>query len=136
MKRDPHGRADAGLSLLQRKWGTDRLKNAFGRPEHIPFRLFNEQHGKFIPAHAPDEPPIADASLQPGRTLYEQFVARGMSKRVVDFLEPIKVDQQQGQPPAALQCAPTGFVEHLLKHGPVRQPGQGIMACLSQSGSG
>ena len=69
MKRDPHGRADAGLSLLQRKWGTDRLKNAFGRPEHIPFRLFNEQHGKFIPAHAPDEPPIADASLQPGRTL-------------------------------------------------------------------
>ena len=69
-------------------------------------------------------------------TLYEQFVARGMSKRVVDFLEPIKVDQQQGQPRAAFQCAPTGFVEHLLKHGPVRQPGQGIMACLSQSGSG
>ena len=76
MKRDTHGRADAGLSLLQRKWGTDRLKNAFGRPEYIPFRLFNEQHGKFIPAHAPDEPPITDASLQPGRTLYEQFVAR------------------------------------------------------------
>ena len=76
MKRDPHGRADAGLSLLQRKWGTDRLKNAFARPEHIPFRLFNEQHGKFSPAHAPDEPPITDASLQPGRTLYEQFVAR------------------------------------------------------------
>ena len=69
-------------------------------------------------------------------TLYEQFVARGMSKRVVDFLEPIKVDQQQGQPRAAFQCAPTGFVEHLLKHGPVRQPGQGIMACLRQSGSG
>lgn len=72
-------------------------------------------------------PRSPDASLQPGRTLYEQFVARGMSKRVVDFLEPIKVDQQQGQPRAAFQCAPTGFVEHLLKHGPVRQPGQGIM---------
>ena len=136
MKRDTHGRADAGLSLLQRERGTDRLKNTFGRPENILFRQINEQHGKLIPAHAPDEPPIADASPQPGRALYEQFVARGMSKRVVDFLEPIKVDQQQGQPRAAFQCAPTGFVEHLLKHGPVRQPGQGIMACLSQSGSG
>ncbi len=78
---------------------------------------------------APDPADVAhvpDHLLQPRRELLEQFIARGMTQRVVDLLEAVEIEHHQC---AALLGIAVGFerlVEPRLHPAAIGQPGQRI----------
>ncbi len=66
-------------------------------------RQGREEHREFVTGKATDDRvphPCADLRhhhfAQPARNTREQLVARGMAQRVVDALEPVQVDEEQG----------------------------------------
>ena len=66
-------------------------------------------------------------SSPPIRDLLQQGIPHGVTQRVVDRLEPIQIDQQNGTRfPGALQ-APNRFLEALAQEQPVRQTGERIV---------
>jgi hypothetical protein len=67
----------------------------FGRFFWLAAESF-QHHDKFIPTQSGDGIPFAHSILQPMRHLDQQQITHGMAKRVIDRLEVIQVQHQQG----------------------------------------
>ncbi len=135
----------AVTAVLGRKADSDaarRVDGAAGKPEVAPqlaeellheridVRLIRQpaQHqDELIPAEARDHILVANRRLQASRDLHEQLVADVVAQGVVDVLEAVQVDQQDGQGLARLQRC----VQHVLELGaqaePVLQPRERIV---------
>ena len=60
---------------------------------------------KFVTAQSCDQVGVADAAAQPACEGHEQLVADRMPERVVDGLEVIEIEIENGQPRAAMNPA-------------------------------
>ena len=125
--RNADRRADRDLVALDHIGARHLLDQRLGeRFEQPGFGGAGKHRLELVAAKPPDLAMIAHHQLQPLGNLAKQGVADRMAKRVVDVLEPIEIDQEQG---AAL--LPDGgiaqrFVERLAHHRAVGQAGQRI----------
>ena len=76
------------------------------------------------PRHGVD---LAHAGAEPHRDLLEQEIARGMAEGVVDVLEAVEVEKQQGRHVAPAADAGDRLLEPLEQQNPVGQPGQRVV---------
>ena len=66
-------------------------------------------------------------ALSRAATCLQQQIARGMAEGVVDVLEAVEVEQQQGRHVAPAADAGDRLLEPLEQQDPVGQPGQGVV---------
>ncbi|WRL63368.1 hypothetical protein U6N30_27080 [Blastococcus brunescens] len=89
-----------------------------------------QQDGELVPAEPGDGVALPQHRLQSRAHLAEQLVAVGVAQGVVDLLEAVQVDQQQGD----LAVRPAGggesLVEAVAQQLPVGQTGQGVVRGL------
>ena len=60
------------------------------------FRDLGEQDDELVSAQARHRILVPQSSGEPGGHLFQQFVAHGVSKRVVDVLEVVEIEKQDG----------------------------------------
>ncbi len=80
-----------------------------------------QQHGELVTAEAGEQVPGPQPALQASGDLGEQGVPGLVPERVVDLLEAVQVEQEQGLGGVAVREAGLGRVQH---RAPVRQAGQ------------
>ena len=96
----------------------------------------SEEHGELVAPQAADEVVGADGTGQAGTDLGQQLVAHVVADGVIDLLEPVEVDEQQGQ---GLARHPVGEYggQALVEVTPVGQAGEivggGVPACVGQA---
>ena len=56
-----------------------------------------QDHGELVPAEANQQVPLAEDPSQPRAELSQQLVAGRVAERVVDLLEPVEIDEEEGQ---------------------------------------
>ena len=83
-------------------------------------------HGKFVAAEPGDQVGRLDAGLDAGRDRFQQFVADMMSERVVDALEFVDIDIEQGELLAGNRLVQLAL-DLLAEQHPVRQVGQRVV---------
>ena len=83
--------------------------------------------GKFVAAEPCQHVGFPQQRLEPRRCLPQQSIARGMAKRIVDVLEAVEIEQQDGEriPPPALACR--RFFDLLRDRGTIGQTRQRVM---------
>src|SRR2546423_3208521 len=89
-----------------------------------------DEYDELVSAKTPDAVLVTDSRSQPRRDRAQQFVAGGMTERVVDALEPVEVDEQCGRhgPVPTRACEQLlGAVHHEC---PVGQPRECIVQSL------
>jgi len=86
-----------------------------------------QDHQELVAADARQQVVVAHAAAQPARDFLQDAVARVVAIDVVDRLEAVEVDEQQGAAPAhaARPCQPR--LEEPGRLGPVRQLGQAVV---------
>src|SRR6185437_14496129 len=67
---------------------------------------------------------------QPLRHLDEELVPGGMPQAIVDHLETVEIEEEDGEVLVAPGGAREGMVETVEQEGTVWQPGEGIVECL------
>ena len=83
---------------------------------------------EFIAAEPSAHFVLGDLILQPLRHPGKQLVADGMAQRIVDRLEAVEVDHQEGAASPPLLGVAQCFSQPFGQHHPVRQTGQRIVA--------
>ena len=73
--------------------------------------------------HAGD--PLGDSLKRP--------IACGVSKQIVDFLEPVEVEAQNGKPPPGAQCDCNFLIEFLIEAAAIGQPRECVMVSKKQN---
>ena len=96
-----HRDADRGADVDAMAIDFERLVQRAGKPLRQPLRVLvalgaGLQHDELVAAEARDHVAGPDDGLEPRRDLLEQLVADRMAERVVDRLEPVEVDQVDG----------------------------------------
>ena len=89
-----------------------------------------EQHGELVAAEARDGVAGAQRATQPARDGDQQLVADVVAERVVDELEAVEVEEQDGDAarPGRARCgAADRLVEAVEEQHAVRQPGQRVV---------
>ena len=84
-------------------------------------------NGELIPAQARDDVGVAQAAQQPTAGGLQQAVADRMAQRVIDLLEPVEIDIEQGQSGAAMGQAVDHLVQSDAEQNPIRQGRQRIV---------
>jgi len=119
---DPDARLDVQRDPVVREGLGDRradeLRGA-GRPVRGAAR---EQHGELVAAEAGDEAPVAHRARDARADLRQQPVARRVAQRVVELLEAVEVEQQEGEPAPGDRLP-----DPLLEEPAVRQPGERVV---------
>ena len=85
------------------------------------------QHHELVAGEPADHVAAPDGRLEPLGQSQEHLVAAGVPERVVDQLEPVEVDEQDGQVGAALHRHQQLPLELVVEEGPVAQPGQRVV---------
>ena len=83
---------------------------------------------EFVAAEATDDAIAADAGFQPAGDFAQQLVADRMAERVVDQLEAVEIDQQQGAGAIAADLAEQRFLQLLAQQQAVGNSGQRVEA--------
>ena len=123
-QRDAHARAHQHLLAADDERQGHRLHQPFGqRTGGGRLRRADLDHRKFVAAEPRDQVGLAHALTQPQGHDAQQFVADRVAERVVDGLEAVEVDAQQGHRLARAAQADR-LVQPLAKAHPVRQAGQ------------
>ena len=125
-----HGHADAGLRRQHHPAGDDR----FGKPRHQAvgevggFLRAAVRHGQheFVAGQARHHVAFAQFAAEPLGEFAQQGVACGMALGVVDDLEAVDVDEQQGHRAVAARGAQQHLFHLAVEQRPVGQPGQGV----------
>jgi hypothetical protein len=65
--------------------------------------------------------------VEPGTDLLEQQVTDMVAEGVIDLLEPVQVQQQHGDATAMPSSGQDGLLGSIVKKGPIRESGQGIV---------
>ena len=127
-----NGAAYAGPHLHRRApqqagWGQG-LQHTFGQRFHIPaVRPAPLQHGETVAAQARQRVGTAQHAAQPFGAFGQEQIARGLSMAVVDVLEVVDVEGQQGQAidGGLARQACTGLLCALTEGGRVQGPVNG-----------
>jgi hypothetical protein len=113
------------------KGGPHRLEDAPGDPDRdLVAGGLLEQDGELVAAKAGDRVLAPDAGLEPAGHGDQQVVAGRVAELVVDRLEVVQVDEQQGQGCAGLGPAAQGVGHPLPEQGPVGQVGEAVVERL------
>ena len=86
-----------------------------------------KQNQKLVPALAGNHVARSHRRAQPQRDRLQELVAGAVTKTVVDELEVVEVEEQDGDAAAAARRVSDGHLEMLAKHGPVGKAGEGVM---------
>jgi hypothetical protein len=121
-----HGDADAGpdldLPAVEGEGGPHRLQDAPGDPDRdLVAGGLLEQGGELVAAQAGHGVLAPDAGLEPAGHGDQEVVAGGVAELVVDRLEVVQVDEEQGQGRAGLGTAAQGVGHPFSEQGPVGQ---------------
>lgn len=85
-----------------------------------------DHDGKFITPKTAAQLVFGHDRLEPFRNPRQQLITNQMAKGIVDRLEPIKVDHQEGAPGAPLRGIAQRLAQRLGHHHPVGQAGQRV----------
>ena len=89
-----------------------------------------EQHRELVAAEAGQQVALADVALEQPGAFLEELVPGGVAEGVVDVLELVQVDVEQGAVGAAARHARDDPVEFLVEVLAVVQPGEGVVLGL------
>ena len=88
-----------------------------------------EQGNKLVAAYPCDQVILTHGSAQPVGDHGEQQITQAMAEGVVDLLEVVQVDIEQGESGRAALPAQDHAVQLGLEQGPIAKAGQRILAC-------
>src|SRR6185437_7789034 len=94
--RDGHALGSAGTVRVDGQVGDVRT-DPFGDPERVYGSGLRKQHHELLTAEPAGEVIVAKYLGDRGRDLPEHIVAEQVAVRVVDLLEPVKVEQRHGE---------------------------------------
>ena len=86
-----------------------------------------QEDDKLVAAQAGNGVAFPDALGQAVRRLFQQRVADGVAQRVVDELEAIEIEKQDGQPLSVALGGGNGLFQAVGEKNPVRQAGQRVV---------
>ena len=92
------------------------------------------QHAELVAAEPGDELALADDVVEPGRDDRQELVPPVMAERVVDLLEPLEIDEEDGQSLLLAILGLERLVEPLAELRPVGKPGQVVVQGLVGDG--
>jgi hypothetical protein len=115
--------ADAGPHLGDDAVG-EREGSAHRRRGEVP--ALGQQDGELVAAQPCHRVARAHAAAEPVRELLQEAVADMVAQRVVDLLEAVEVEEEEGQGPAEAQ----GVLEPLAQQAAVGEPGQRVVQGL------
>ena len=129
----PGGHAQAGLDRDGAAVEAERLVQGVEHPAGDRRRRLGvgdplQQHRELVAAQAGRGVGRAQAALEPPGGRDQQLVAGGVAEAVVDVLEVVQVDEQDGQ--VALARAGQGVLDPLGEQGAVGQAGQPVVEGL------
>jgi hypothetical protein len=125
---DSDARTDIDSLSLDREWLCKNLDDARGERCCIFGRLERaDQHCELVSAKPCCNIDSAAAIAEPSRDFDEHRIARGMSKRVVDGLEAVEIDIENGHPLTAPDSG-LGPFQVFKEERAVGKIGQGIVA--------
>ena len=124
----PDARGDATTYAVEgRRVVADALDDEVGDPLGSGLVGVGEHDGELVAAHPRHDVGGADRAAQQSRDRDEELVAGVVPERVVDLLEVVEVEQQQGAgrtvPAAPVEVA----LELALEAAPVGQPGEHVV---------
>jgi hypothetical protein len=127
------GRAQAGLDRDGAAVEAERLVQGVEHPAGDRRRRLGvgdplQQHGELVATQAGRGVGRAQAALEPPGRGHQQLVAGGVAEAVVDVLEVVQVDEQDGQVPLARPSQ--GVLDPLGGQGAVGQAGQPVVERL------
>src|SRR5690606_24293282 len=127
-----HGNSDAGadrdLVAFDRVDLAERLDDALGESRHtLPPGTRRLQNDKLVAAEARDEIGTAHGVAKPVRDLTQKRVAARMAEGIVDLLELVEIDEQDGARDARFAAGETAL-EFGGERCPVGQSGQRVEA--------
>ena len=127
-KGDADARADHHLVAIEVEGTGEGGDDALGENDGAARLLGRDRHdGKLVSPQSGDDVRLPGALAQALGNHLEELVADWMAERVVNFLEQVEVDAQQGQilaaPPSPRELLP----KVLLEQHPVRQPGERVV---------
>ena len=127
--------ADAGLDVEDDAVDVEGLVQGLAEPLGDGLRLADavherQQDGELVAAEARDGVAVAQDRLQPRGDLAEQLVAVGVAEGVVDLLEAVQVDEQQGDLAVGPAAAARPCVEPVAQQHPVGQAGERVVRGL------
>ena len=124
IERDPGRRAGLDRHVVDGDRWLEAAGNRLGDRGSCPCRSRRQDHRELIAAQSSDGRTLRHVRRKPAGNGLEQLIADGVTKRVVDFLEPVEIQDQDGElvagPPRVFQTTTQLFVEQA----PVRQSGQ------------
>jgi hypothetical protein len=126
----PDASADGKTLVLPGEWELlDGVHQILRDPERVLLRAVLEQDAELIAAEARQGIALAQGPLEHGRELAQERIARHMAAGVVDELELVEVEIEQG---VGVSCV--GAREHpfqaALQLGPVDEAGERVMGGL------
>ncbi len=128
-QRDADAGADVDVAAVDLERLAQHLDNAlrqeFGGLALVAFAGLND--GEFVAAEPGQYVGLAQQRFQSSRHFDQQRVAGGMAERIVDLLEAIEVQQENGERLLQAALPRRGFLDFLDQSGAVGQSGQRIM---------
>ena len=97
-KGDPDADADMDVVTQNIEGAGDVLQDPAGEPVDILGSRVLEEDCEFIAAKAADRISVAGQSCEPYSKFADERIPRLMAKRVIDVLEAVEVEQQDGRP--------------------------------------
>ena len=133
VKGDADGEGGAQLLAVDVEGLAQAIKDFFGGPCCVVGRVHaGEDDQEFIPPLPADGVRLADAAGQAQCNSLQELVAHHVAEGVVDGLETVEVEEQQGDALAVAGGAGEGLFETIVEQGAVGQAGQGVV--LGQEG--
>src|SRR5919197_1830510 len=127
-KGNAGARAHDYLVPVERHRYLEGIGDAFGcRAGLVKAADVLEQNRELVAAEACDGVLFAHGCSQSTGDLTQEDVARLMSERIVDYLEIVQIEEEQGDRRPASPSAHEGMREPVDKQGAIRQPSQGVV---------
>ena len=130
--RDPDAGADEHLASLDPERLVHDLEDAVADRADVVLVDVLEQDDELVAAEARRGVGGADARGEPGGGLAQQLVARGVPEGVVDVLEHVEVDEQDGRPGLPALGARERMLEPIDEQQPVRKTRERVVERLVQ----
>ncbi len=126
--RDADRRVQIDVLLADRERELQALEHAIGNGLRLVLVVQAlEQERELVAAEPGDGVAWSQALRQPLRRRQQDLVADEMAERVVDDLEAVEVEEEDGARRRRARAAADGVLEAVLEEHPVRQPGERVV---------
>ena len=126
--------ADARREVEKQPVEVDRLldggAHAANDLENLRPAGLRHEHRELVAAEPGDRVAFAQSLLQASPGLLQYLVARHVAKRVVDLLEPVQVEYEDGELTMVLLRLEDRLGDALVKKGAIREPGERVVQSL------